>query len=486
MKSQSLRKNFLWNSSYQLLLIIAPLVTIPYVSRVLGAAQVGVYSYTYSIANYFVLFATLGMAQYGVRLVAQAGDDRAERSKRFWSAWAAQLCVAVPIFVVYIVYGLINPAGGRLVALLWGLWVLSASLDVSWLFFGVEEFKTPTIRNFITKVGGIVIILSFCKDQGDLWAYVLGISGAYFANALMLLPFIRRYVDFVRPKWVDIRVHFAPNMHLFAPVIAVSLYMSFDKILLGSISGMEQAGYYEYADKIARMPLAIVTALCTVLLPHMTAKLAAGERNSAIGILGKTIWLVLAAAIGVAFGIAAISPELVPVFLGNGYEPCVFIIPMVAVALPFISASNVIGINYMLPTCMDKLYTRSVWVGAVTNVVLCLLLLHPFGAFGAAIATVLTEVSVLAVQCWSVRNEIPLKTYFSEALPFLCVGILMTIIIRAAVNVSLPVLGLGWPILVLEIVAAIIVYGGLSLVWCWKCGRLSEVLALFKRDGRDV
>lgn len=108
----SVRRNFLWNSSYQLLLVLAPLVTTPYLSRTLGAEQVGVYSFTYSIANYFVLFATLGMANYGVRVVASAGDDRAGRSKAFWSTFFSQLCVAVPVIVAYFVYTLLCPQGG--------------------------------------------------------------------------------------------------------------------------------------------------------------------------------------------------------------------------------------------------------------------------------------------------------------------------------------------------------------------------------------
>lgn len=481
MQRNTLRSNFLWNSSYQVLLIVAPLITIPYVSRTLGATQTGVYSYTYSITNYFVLFATLGMAQYGVRLIAQAGDDREERSRRFWSAWSAQLCVAMPVAFAYLIYSIVDPAGGRLIALIWGLWVLSAALDISWLFFGVEEFKAPTVRNFITKIAGIIIILVFCKDEGDLWAYVLGISGAYFANSVLLWPFTSQYVDFVRPTWDEVRENFAPNIRLFAPVIAVSLYMSFDKILLGSISGMEQSGYFEYADKIARMPLAIVTALCTVMLPHMTAKIATNELAGAKKVLDKIIWIVLAAAIGVSFGIAAVSLELVPVFLGDGYEPCVYIIPAVAAALPFISASNVIGINYMLPACLDKPYTRSVWTGAIVNISLCLLLLRPFGAMGAAIATIFTEAAVLGLQCLAVRKDLPLLSYLGGAVPFLFIGIIMTVALRILLVFLISLLGVGWILLVIEILLAIVIYGGLSLCWCWRCGRLNDILSLLGR-----
>ena len=464
----TLKGNLIWNSSYQVLTVLAPLITVPYVSRVLGAEQVGMYSYTYAIAYYFVLFATLGMAQYGVRLIAETRNDRAARSRCFWSAWAAQLCVSIPVAVVYLVYALVSPIGGRVVALLWGLWVLSAVLDISWLFFGMEEFKMPTIRNFITKVAGIIIILTLCKSEDDLWAYVLGTSLAFFANSVLLFPYIHKYVDFVHPTWDEVRRHFVPNLHLFAPVIAVSLYMQFNKLLLGQFSGLEQVGYFEYSDKIVRLPLTLITALCSVMLPHMTRKLANGDREGAHRLLGESYWFILALAIGIAFGIASVSPELVPVYLGNGYDPCKTVIPTEVFALPFISGSNILGMQYLLPSHADKQYSRSVWTGAVVNIVFCLLLLNELGALGAAVATVVAEASVYGYQCWSVKRDLPMGKYIRESLPFWVFGVITFAATRGFVSYSEGIFGMGWSLLLLEILFAIIVYGLLSLVWCYK------------------
>lgn len=479
--TRTVKHNFIWSSSYQALLIAVPLVTVPYVSRVLGVEQIGVYSYTCSIASYFALFATLGMGKYGVRLIAQAGDDRLERSHRFWSAWAAQLCVALPACAAYLIYSCIDPAGGTTIALIWGLSVASSALDISWLFFGVEEFRVPTMRNLVSKAVSVVAIFLLCKTRDDLWAYVLSTSLAALANVVLVLPFARKYVDFSMPRWSDIRRHFLPNLRLFAPVIAVSLYMSFDKILLGAISGMEQTGYFEYADKIARMPLTVVTALCTVMLPHMTAKLAAGERDGAIEILGTSLWLVLATVVGVAFGVIAITPELVSVFLGPGYEPCVFVIPVVAAALPIISGSNVLGEQYLLPTCSDTSYTRSVWAGAIVNIALCLGILRPLGALGAAIATVVTESVVLAFQCWVVRKDLPLRRFAGETTPFIVLGAAMLAVVRLAVSLLKDVVGIGWLLLVIEIALAVFVYGSFALAWVCHCGKLELLMSLIKR-----
>lgn len=459
-----------------------PLITTPYLSRVLGANQVGVYSYTYAITDYFVIFATLGMAQHGVRAIAQAGNDRAKRSRVFWSAWVAQLCVALPVAAVYFIYAAINPAGGALIALVWSLWVLSAVIDVSWLFFGVEEFKLPTIRSFVTKLAGVAVIFIFCHSPEDLWAYCFSFAGAALANAILLWPFVKRYVDVVRPTWAEIRSHFVPNLRLFAPVVAISLYTAFDKILLGMISGMAEAGYFEYSDKLAKMPMAIVTALGTVMLPHMSAKLAVGKREEAIGLLGKSIWLMEAAAMCMAFGIAVISPEFATVFLGPGFGQCVYVMPVVAAVIPLISASNVIGVQYMLPMHSDKHYTLSVCIGAVVNIICCLLLLKPFGAVGCAIATVITEAAVLAYQCWVVHGDLPLLSYLRDTFPFAVCGALMYVITRVIIaGVLQPVLGTGWALLIIEILIGGAIYCVLAAAWCWKSGRIADVKGMLKR-----
>jgi O-antigen/teichoic acid export membrane protein len=463
MATHSVKKNFLWNASYQVLVVLAPLVTTPYLSRILGAEQIGVYSYTYSVTNYFVLFAMLGMSNYGVRIIASASNDREKRSRLFWSTYTSQLCVCIPVTVVYAIYCFANPRGGELIAAVWSLWVLSAGLDISWLFFGVEEFKMPTIRSFITKIASIVAIFLFVKGPEDLWIYCLAIAASYFLNQLMVWPFVHDYVDFIRPSWADVRVHFAPNLRLFAPVIAISLYTSLDKIMLGILSGMEQAGYYEYAEKISKMPMSVVTALGTVLLPRMTSELSAGHRDEARRLLEESMWAMEIAALGLMAGISAITPEFVPIFFGPGYDPCVTLIPIVALVIPIISASNVIGVQYLLPTFSDKAYTRSVFAGAIVNIALNLVLLVPLGALGAAIATVVAELTVLAYQCVVVRHDLPLLTYVRNALPIFAMAIVMFLVVRC-IGIML---GASIVSLLVEVVVGAIIYFTEIIIWCY-------------------
>ena len=474
----SVRKNFLWNASYQLLLVLAPLVTTPYLSRVLGPEQVGVYSYTYSITNYFVLFATLGMANYGVRVIAAAGSDRAKRSRSFWSAYFSQAAVCIPVTILYAAYALLEPEGGFIIALVWGMWVVSALLDVSWLFFGVEDFRFPTERSFITKLASVIAIFLFVKAPDDLWVYCAAIAGSFLANQVIMWPFVGRHVDWARPTWAEICVHFGPNLRLFAPVVAISLYTSLDKIMLGTISGMEQAGYYEYSEKISKMPMAVITALGTVMLPRMTAALSEGRTERARNLLGESMWVMQAAAMAMAFGIGAVAPEFSVVFFGSGYEPCAHIMPVVAAVIPIISASNVIGVQYMLPTFSDKAYTVSVCVGAVVNIVLNLALLEPFGAVGAAVATVCAEIAVLWYQCWVVRYDLPLRKYLNGAAPFFIIGCTMAMCVRLVASALGEASVSG---LLIEVLVGSVSYAFLSVVWCAASGKRDHLRMLFIR-----
>ena len=462
--SKSVKRNFIWNSAYQLLLILTPILTTPYLSRVLGPENVGLYSYTYSVSSYFTMFGILGMAQHGVRAIAQTGGDRTKRSHVFWSAWFSQLCVAGPVSIIYVVYVAFGSVGGPVLGIVWALQVFSSLIDVSWLYFGIEEFRLPTMRSFITKLVGVLAIFLFVRGPQDLWIYCLSISGATFLNALLLLPFLNRYVDFVLPTWREVRVHFLPNLRLFAPVVAISLYTSLDKIMLGQISGMRQAGFYEYSEKLSKMPMALITAMGTVMLPHMTAKLSKGNDGNAIILLGNSLLCMEIAAMCMAFGIAAISPEFSVVFLGPGYEQCMYIMPIISIVIPIISASNVIGVQYMLPKCMDACYTLSVCAGAGINVLLNLVLLPFAGAIGAAVATVAAEIAVLSVQCFAVRRDLPLQAFFNRVFPFICIGTAMYCCVRFVAMSLDGIFGVCWLLLAIEVLSGFAVYALLCAI----------------------
>lgn len=428
--ARSIKKNFAFNSAYQILNIIVPLVTTPYLSRTIGATGNGLFTYTQSIANYFVLFANLGITNYGVREIASCGNDRAKRSRTFWNLFAMNLVSGFTVAAVYFAYCFTLGAENLLLSLLWSLWVIGAVVDVTWLLNGCQEFKVPMVRNFCTRLAGMCLIFLLVHSESDTWAYVFSIATPYLANALLVWPFTKRYVDHVRPTWREMLPHFKPNLLLFIPVIATSLYTLLDKVMLGAMAGMEQAGLYDYAEKISKMPMAIITALGAVVLPRMTEVIAAGRHDEAKGLVGTTMWFMEACAMALTFGIIAVAPEFVPAFFGTGYEECVPLMRILSVIIPLICSTNVIGVQYLVPSHRDRAFTISVLVGAAVNISINAVTLTRWGAMAAAFATVAAEISVLVAQALFVRGELDLTRALVGALPFMAIGLAMTVVIR--------------------------------------------------------
>lgn len=465
--SHSVKKNFIYNSAYQVFQIITPLVTTPYLSRVLEASGVGLYSYTYAIAVYFVMFATLGMSNYGVRAIAAVADNPAQRNKTFSSVFVSQLVVAIPVFILYLVYAILFPQGGMVISLLWAMYVFSSVINVSWLFFGMEDFVKATIINIATKVLELVGIFTLIRSAQDVYIYCGIDSLCFLLGFALLLPFLRKYVKFSKPTWAEVKVHFLPNLKLFIPVIAISLYTTLNSILLGAMSTMEQTGYFDYSNKMARMPLAVITALGTVMLPRMSNMFAAGKTEEGLDLLDTSMWFMLAGGLAMAFGITGIAPEFVPVFFGPGYEPCIAVMTALAWIVPLICATNVIGAQYLLPLYRDNHYTISVCIGAVVNILLCIILIGKFGALGAALGVLAAEFVVLAVQILFVHGELPLGRYLHNMLPFVVIGFVMLAIIRLVGSVLVGIMGISAIALVVEILVGTAFFCAVSFVFCF-------------------
>ena len=460
-----IKKNFIYSSAYQTLLVLTPVITTPYLSRVIGSAGNGVFTYTQSITNYFVLFAVLGMANYGVRAIAECGSDRARRSDMFWNAFAMNCLVGVGVVVAYALFVLLFGMDNLRIWLIWGLWILGSITDVSWLFFGVQEFRTPTIRNFITRLGAVAFIFLFVRDAGDVWAYVAAISGSFAVNSILIWPFVGRYVDFVRPTWSKMLAHLKPNLVLFVPTLATSLYLLLNKVMLGFMSDMSQTGLYDYAEKISKMPLAVITALGSVVLPKMSEVISAGRIEEGKRLVSSTMWFMMACAFALMFGIMGIAPEFVPIFFGAGYEECVPLMSILSIVIPLICVTNVIGIQYLLPCHRDRDFTLSVCFGAVVNLVLNLFLIPAAGAMGAAVATVAAEFAVLVFQCVVVRGELDLRGDALGALPFVVIGAAMFALMRVVATLlggrAVSVVGLG-----IEFCVAAAFFLALAFGWC--------------------
>ena len=421
----SIKKNLFYNSLYQILVVLTPLITSPYISRVLGANGLGIYSYSYTIANYFLIFAMLGVMNYGNRSIAKVRSDRSKRSEVFWSIYLFQLIFSIVIITGYVGYIVFLCKENFNIAIIQILVVFSAAIDISWFFFGMELFKITAIRSIIIKIITVVGILIFVKSKSDVWIYCLIMSSSIFLTQLSVWPFLRKYVDWKKPKTKEIIRHFKPNLVLFIPVVAISLYKSMDKIMLGNMNTMTQLGYYENAEKIITIPMSLITALGTVMLPRMCNLIVEGSIERVKQLNENSFIFVTFMSCAFAFGILAVADVFIPAFFGNQFTPVIKLLVPLVPTMVLISWANIIRTQHLLPHSQDGSYIISVFVGAFINLIINILLIKQYGAMGAAIGTLIAEISVTVTQIIAVWNEMEFVKYIKNSIPFLIFSVIM-------------------------------------------------------------
>ena len=426
---KSLQKNFLYNVLYQILLVILPLVTAPYISRTLGATAVGVYSYTYSVAYYFLLIAMLGIGNHGNRSIAAVRDDRKKLNKTFSSIYSLQVITFSIAILAYAIYLVLFVKDNRLIVLLQLIYVTSGLFDIGSLFFGLEQFKLTVARNTLIKISTVVLMFVFVHKPSDLWKYTLIMSaGTLFSQAYLWL-YVKKYVSFEKCSVKEITSNIKPVLILFIPVLAYSIYKVMDKIMLGNMSSYDQVGFYNNAEKIINIPMGIITALGTVMLPRMSNIVANGDKKRVDDYIRISAKLVTLLSSAIAFGLMGVSSVLAPVFFGDEFIACGEIIRLLSVTVFFIAWANVIRTQYLIPNKRDSIYLTSTMVGAILNLIINWMLIPKYQANGAAFGTIVAEFSVMLVQMVAVKNELPMRKYIMLYSPILIIGLTMAVLV---------------------------------------------------------
>lgn len=422
------KKNFVYNLIYQILILVIPLITAPYLARTVKADGVGIYSYTYSIVYYFMLLTMLGVNNYGNRTIAKVREDKEKRSKEFWGIYALQLIIGIIMLVLYFGYVMIFNNAYKNIAIIQSLFIISAMFDINWFFFGMEEFKKTITRNTFIKIGNVILIFALVKSPDDLWKYTLIMSGMMCLSQFILWGFLRKKIKFVKIGLKDIIKHIKPNLVLFIPVIAVSLYKMMDKIMLGKIANVTEVGFYENAEKIIGIPMTLITALGTVMLPRISNIIEKGEINKVNDYISKSISFVMFMSLAMCAGLISVGYNFAPIYFGVEFQKTGILIMLLSITLPFLSFANVIRTQYLIPAEKDKIYIVSVSLGAVSNLIMNILLIPKLESVGACIGTVTAEFIVMFYQAFAVRKKIQISKYIKNIIPFvLKAGVMLAV-----------------------------------------------------------
>lgn len=446
-------KNYLYNVSYQLIKIIIPIFTIPYISRVLGPQNIGINSYTYNIVQYFVLFGTIGIGTYGSRKVAYNSNNKKKLSRTFWEIFLLQVIMVFTAYIFFFLFLLIIKQY-KIYYLAQSIMIAAAIFDISWFYMGIQEFKYTFYRNFIIRILVLVLIFSYVKTESDLIIYIVLYTGSYLIGNLSLFSYLKNYIYLPKINIKNVFRHLAPALALFLPQIAGQFYGIFNKNILGIMENVTYVGYFDQSDKITSIIIAIVTATGSVMLPYVANEFIKGNLSISKNYLYDSIEISSSISIPISFGMISLSTSFVPLFFSTKFLPVTPILMIQSISCLIVSISNVIGIQYLIPTNQNYKYTISIFIGAITNLIIDIPLIHFWGVNGSAISILFSELAVTFSQLFLVRKEISFYKLFNSSYKYFISGLIMFLF----TNYLNKILQMSWISIIETTVIGVIIY----------------------------
>lgn len=425
----SIIKNYLYNTIYQIISMLIPLITMPYLTRVFDPQQLGLNSLSLSIANYFMLFGVLGMHMYGNRQIAYVRDNKEKLAKTFWSLYTVQLATSTISLIIYYIFIYYFTSVNTDIYLIQGLNIISVMIDISWLFMGLEDFKKVVIRNSFARLVGLACIFIFIKSSDDLLLYALLTVVVNIISILLMWFYVPRYVGKIVIDKKIVKKTIRPLLRLFLPQIATQVYTLLARTLVGFLSTNDQVIFYDYSQKIVNMVLAMITSIGVVLLPRVSNIIGNGKKEEVPKIIEKTFKIVSYLAIPMAIGLMCVSKILVSWFLDPKYLLVGQLTAWTSLIIIAVSWANIIGVQYLIATKQENKYTLSIIIAAVVNLIMNLFLIPKNGAAGAIISLIAAEYIGIVIQLILVRNQLPVKRMILSIVKYIIVSVIMGVIV---------------------------------------------------------
>ena len=397
--ARSIKKNAFMNAVLTASGLLFPLITFPYVSRVIEPSGTGKVSFAASVVSYFLMFSELGIPIYGIRECARLRDDRQALSKTVQELFFINLIMCMFSCMAFIISLFLVPkfAQDKPLFLIAGTALILNCMGMEWMYKGLEEYSYITVRSLIFKVIALILMFVTVKNVKDYRMYsVVTVLSGYGSFVLNFMR-IRKYTDPVSLKDMDLKRHMKPVLTFFAMSVATTVYLSLDTVMLGFMKGDDEVGYYNAAVRIKSVLTAMVTSLGAVVFPRSAYYIENGKKEEFAGLTHKAMNLVCLVSIPLAVYFCIFAKEGIRLLSGTLYGESVVPMQIIMPTVFFIGMTNIIGIQMLLSLGreMDVLYAEI--AGAVVDVVINLMLIPGYGAAGAAAGTLAAEIVVWIV-----------------------------------------------------------------------------------------
>lgn len=404
---KSIKKNFVYNILLNISQVIYPLITAPYIARVLDPESLGLANFASTYAGYFALFAVLGLPTYGVRAVASVRDNKGETSELVSSLFSLSVLTTVIVTGLYLlsIAFIGSLRVDYLIFIVSGAAIYLAPIKINWYYQGIEDFGFITLRTLIIRTLSLVAIFLFVKTRDDLLIYVLiGVLGSVVGDIWNYIRLLKSGIK-VNFSLKGTKEHLKPVTTLFFSSIAISIYTILDTLMLGFMSEYSEVGYYGNAMHLSKAALALVTSLSVVVVPRVSHYFAQGKTDEVVTLVNKAISFVSFIAFPCAIGLACVAPTFVPLFFGDKFLGSIIPVQILSFLIVALGLNNLLGFQCLIGLGKDRLFLNVVLIGAAANLVLNLIMIPIWGSIGASISSVFAELLILLIEVFIVYKH---------------------------------------------------------------------------------
>lgn len=407
-KANSIKLNFVMSAILRMSAFIFPLITFPYVSRILGAEGNGKITFASSVVGYFSMFAQLGIPTYGIRACAICRENPKRLNKTVQELLILNTITVVLTYAFFVgcVFAVPRLSVDRELMLITSATILLNAIGMEWLFQALEQYRYITIRNLVFKTISIALMFAFVHKPKDYIIYgainVVGTCGSNIFNTI----YAGRFLEWRPLGNYNLKQHIKPILNFFMLSVSISVYTSMDSVMLGFMASDSEVGYYAAATKMKTIVVSMVTALGTVLLPRMSNFIAQGKIEDFYRMIKKSFNFIFVMAISAAVFCMFESKSIILFLAGDGYAPAIIPMQLISWTIIFIGLSNITGMQVLVPTNREKYTTISTVFGAIINLIVNAVTIPQWGATGAVVGTVVAEFTVLITQFYYLRSQL--------------------------------------------------------------------------------
>lgn len=398
-------KNYFYNLLLTVTNLLFPVLSFPYVSRVLGPEGIGQVQFVFSFAQYFSIIASVGIPIYGLREISKSQDNLDARSKIFseliFINFTACVCLALTYLFIINTFKYFDHQHDLYAAAT--VMVLLGFTNVEWLYSGMEEFKAIALRSVMFKILGLIMLYTFIESRSDYGLYLYLLIFSYLGNNLLSLILLKKKIRFVY-SGLQLKHHLVPLFFILGTTLAASMYTDMDTVLLGFLSDKKSVGLYTAAVKLSKIAIPFVTSMNVILIPQIGRQFAENDLQAVKHTLDKALQFILFFAVPITFGLAFLAPEFTTLFSGREFLPAVNSMRLLSV-LPFIiGIAHLFLFMILVPSNHNKQMFVCVAGGVIVSLSLNFLLVPRYQEAGSAVANVVAEVVVTGLYYYFIRK----------------------------------------------------------------------------------